>query len=156
MKRFRKVMLVVILFISIFMLTGCGNKKAITSEDYKNKMEEKKYSVQESTSQFSDYDYVKKVYIALNSDRTYQIEFYELSDVDNAVSFFNNNKTIFENSKSNDAVETSVSMGNNSKYTLTTNGRYKVVSRIDNTVIYLDVTEQYKNDVQSILKSLGY
>lgn len=79
-----------------------------------------------------------------------------MSDADNAVSFFNTNKNIFENSKSNDAIETSVSMGNNSKYTLTTNSRYKVVSRIDNTVIYLDVADQYKNDVQSILKSLGY
>lgn len=118
-------------FVMLFMVTGCGNKTAITSSDFKTKMEAKGYTVQDATSQFSGYDYVTQVYIALSSDSAYQIELYELSDNDNASSFFNNNKTNFESSKSSSAAETSVSAGNNAKYTLTTNGQFKVVSRID-------------------------
>jgi len=47
-------------------------------------------------------------------------------------------------------------MGNNSKYTLKTNGEYKVVSRIEDTVIYVDVDEKYEDDVKEILKEIGY
>ena len=97
-----------------------------------------------------------QVYIAISSDSTYQIEFYELSDSDYASSFFNNNKKTFEDSKSSGSAETSVSAGNNAKYTLTTNGKFKVVSRIDNTVIYLNVDDDYKSSVKDVLKDLGY
>lgn len=154
--KLKKVLLVMLLFVCACVTTGCGNKKAITSDDYKSKMESKGYTVQDATSQFSNYEYVKKATIALEKNGSYQIEFYELSDKDNAVSFFNNNKTNFENSKSSGASETSISMGNYDKYAVSTNGQYKVVSRIDNTVVYLDVSKQYKADVQKVLKDLGY
>ena len=146
----------ILCFVMLFMVTGCGSKTALTSSDFKTKMEAKEYTVQDATSQFSDYDYVSQVYIALSSDSKYQIEFYELSDNDNASSFFNNNKSIFENSKSSNASETSESMGNYAKYTLTTNGQFKVVSKIDNTVVYLNVPDSYKSTIKDVLKDLGY
>lgn len=138
------------------MVTGCTNKVAITSSDFKTKMEKEGYTIQEVTNQFDDYNYVSKAYIALSSDSKYQIEFYKLSDSDNASSFFNNNKATFENSKSSSASETSISGGNYAKYTLTTNGQFKVLSRIDNTVIYLNVPDSYKSTIKEVLKKIGY
>lgn len=152
----KKLIMGVLCITMMFMLTGCGNKTAITSSDFKDKMENKGYVVQDATNQFSEYNYINQVYIALNSDSACQIEFYELSNIDSAINFFNNNKTLFENSKTSGAVEASVDVGNNSKYTLETNGQYKVVSRIDNTVVYLNVSHDYKSEVKDILKELGY
>lgn len=123
MKRVKQLLMGLMCFVVLFTLTGCGNKTAITSDDFKSKMESSGYTVQEATNQMSDYDYIKQVYIAISSDSTYQIEFYELSDNDYASSFFNNNKKTFEDSKSSGSTETSVSVGNNEKYTLTTNGK---------------------------------
>lgn len=156
MKRVKQLLMGLMCFVVLFTLTGCGNKIAITSDDFKSKMESSGYTVQEATNQMSDYDYIKQVYIAISSDSTYQIEFYELSDNDYASSFFNNNKKTFEDSKSSGSTETSVSVDNNEKYTLTTNGKFKVVSRIDNTVIYLNVDDNYKSSVKDVLKNLGY
>lgn len=152
----KKFGIVLICFIMLFMITGCGNKTAITASDFKTKMESKGYILQDVISQFSDYNYFNQAYVALSFDSAYQIEFYELSDTDSAISFFNTNKDIFEKSKSSGSSETSVSIGNNEKYTLTTNSKFKVLSRIDNTVIYLDVSEDYKSQVKDILKDLGY
>lgn len=104
----------------------------------------------------ASYDYITKVYLAINSSSEYQIEFYELSNSDYASSFYNNNKSIFEKSKSSSNVETSISSGNNSKYTLTTNRKYKVVSRIDNTIIYVNADEGFKTEIKDLLKELGY
>lgn len=156
MRKVKCFMMGVLCFVVLFTLTGCGNKTSITSDDFKNKMESNGYTVQDATSQMASYDYIKKVYIAISNDSTYQIEFYELSDSDYATSFFNNNKSIFENSKSSVSTETSVNLGNHNKYSLTANDKFKVVSRIDNTVIYLDVDENYKSSVKDILDDLGY
>ena len=156
MKRFKGLLFVLFAFIALISLTGCGNKTAITAEDFKTKMEGKGYSVTDATSQFSEVDYIEKAYVALSSDQSYQIEFYQISDNDKAAGFYNNNKQIFEESKGNTNVESSVSIGNHSKYTLETDGMYKIVSRIDNTVVYLNVESENKSDVQDILKELDY
>lgn len=156
MRKVKCFMMGVLCFVVLFTLTGCGNKTSITSDDFKNKMESNGYTVQDATNQMASYDYIKKVYIAISNDSTYQIEFYELSDSDYATNFFNNNKSIFEDSKSSVSTETSVNLGNHNKYSLTANDKFKVVSRIDNTVVYLDVDENYKSSVKDILDDLGY
>ena len=144
----------VLCFFMIFFMTGCFNKKSISSNEFKSIMSEKGFDVQDATKQFSDYDYVKRTYIALNDD--FQIEFYELSDEEKAKGFYETNKSIFESSKESGYSQFNNSVGNHSKYTLKTGGKYKVVSRIDNTVIYLNVLEEYKDEIKDILKDLGY
>lgn len=156
MKNFKKLLLGVFLLAIVFITSGCGNKTALTAENFKSKVEAKGYTVQDATSQFSSNSEISKVYIAIASDSSYQIEFYVLDSTDNAVSFYNNNKSIFEQSKSNGSGETNSEIGNHSKYTLKTNGTYKVISRIDNTVVYLNVNSTYKKNIDKILKELGY
>ena len=94
--------------------------------------------------------------MALEEDYDYKIEFYKLAEEDNAISFYKTNKEIFENSKDSVSAEKSISLGNNSKYTLKTKDKYKVVSRIENTVIYVDVDAKYEDEVKEILKEIGY
>lgn len=62
-------------------------------------MEQKGYIITDANGQFSEYDYVKQVYVASSKDYSYQIEFYELSDASYATYFYNNNKAIFESLK---------------------------------------------------------
>ena len=64
--------------------------------------------------------------------------------------------TKFENSKSRSSIETNVSMKNYSKYTLLSNGKYMVISVINNTAIYVNVEESHKEEVDNILNELGY
>jgi len=133
------------------------NKEPISAGDFKDIMEDKDFEIVDAMDQFEEYDeYIKKAYIALEEDYDYQIEFYKLNEEDDAISFYKTNKEKFEASKSSSSVETRVSMGNNSKYTLKTNDEYKVVSRIEDTVIYVDVDEKYEDEVKEILKEMGY
>lgn len=138
----------------IFSLTK--EKTSITASDFYSTMQQKGYVVQDAKSQFADYDYVKQVYIATNSDYTYKLEFYELEDVSYAISFYKNNKSIFENSKGNVSAQNSVEGKNHAKYTLSSNGQYMVVSRINNTVIFVRVEDTYRDTIKSILEELGY
>lgn len=158
----KPVMIAIIAVVIILVILGVifinlnKEKTSITASSFYTTMSQKEYSVQDATSQFSDYDYVQQVYIAASNDYSYQIEFYELSDDSYATSFYNNNKSIFESSKGNASAETSVSLKNYSKYTLSSSGKYSVVSRIDNTVIYVNVDDKYKDTVKAVLDELGY
>ena len=71
-------------------------------------------------------------------------------------SFYNNNKSIFESTKSGASTESNINGKNYSKYTLTSNGKYMVVSRVANTVAFVNVSSDLKDNVNTILKELGY
>lgn len=154
-KIFKRLSVFSILFAMIFMVSGCS-KKAITAQTYKIKMESKGYDVEDVTSQYSSQIDIKKGYVALDEDGEYQIEFYELGDNDTAISMYNNNKSIFENSKDSVSSEVNLNGSNFSKYSLSTGGKYKVVCRIDNTLIYLNVPSSKKDEVKKVLDYLGY
>lgn len=157
MNKIKSLALVFISIITLFSFTGCGDKNPISADDFKSKMEEKGYTVVEATEQFTDFDYVKKVYLAVDKDTNYQMEFYQLDNEKNAKGFFASNQKIIEDSKGKiTKFEISISGGNNEKYTLRTEGKYKYVSRIENTVIYFDVDEKYKDDIDEILDEIDY
>ena len=105
-------------------------KPSIDAQTFKTTMEEKGYQLVDAKSQFSEYDYIEKVYLA--ADRK------------------------FENSKSSSSIETTVNGKNYSKYTLLSNGKYMVISAINNTAIYVNVEESHKEEVDNILNELGY
>lgn len=149
------VILVATMF-TIFAIVG-KQKTPITAEEFKTKLESKGYITADATYQYSEYDYIKQVYIAANNDYSYQIEFYELSNVDYAMNFYNTNKNIFESTKGSSInAETNVELKNYAKYTLSVNGKYKVISRINNTVIYIDVEDNNKDTVKKVLEEIGY
>ena len=132
------------------------DKISLKADEFKSTMEEKGYSLIDATEQFLGIDEVQKVYLAVNSDYKYQMEFYEISDVPTATNFYNNYKSVIEAAKGDISVETNVEMKNYAKYTLTSNEQYMVISRIDNTAIYIVVEEEYKEEVENVLKEIGY
>ncbi len=154
--RFKSVMIVILSFLVLFTVTGCGNKTAISADDFKTKLEDIGYTVQDATTQMNGVEEIKKVYLAIDADSKYQIEFYELASGDDAISFFNENKVRFEKAKSSISSETFINFFNYSKYVLSVDSSYKVVSRIDNTVIYLDVKDDYESNVKKVLEELDY
>jgi len=153
MKNFKIIMILSALIILALVFTGCGNKTALTADGFKSTMESKGFTVKDATGQFGK-GIVDKVYIALN--KNYQIEFYSVPSEEQAINAFNQNKANFEKLKSSANVNTDVSLGNSSKYTLNSGGKYNVVSRISNTFIYLSVDSANKSEVDTILKDLGY
>lgn len=162
MKRITKIGIIISVIIVVIVLGViltfmlAKEKTPITAEEFKTIMEEKGYVIGDATAQFEEYGYINKTYIAANKDYTYQIEFYEILDEEYARNFFSLNKKVFEDIKGNLATETNVSMKNYSIYTLSTERKYRVLSRIENTVIYVNVDDAYKDEVKGILEELGY
>ena len=150
------IILALVIIGGMFFKSAIQPKTSITASDFYNIMSQKNYTVQDATNQFASYDYIKKVYLAQDSNAKYQIEFYEVADEATSVTFFENNKSIFENSKGNSSSSGYLNGVNFSTYSVTANNKYKGLSRINNTIIYYDVDSTYKNDVENVLKELGY
>ena len=45
---------------------------------------------------------------------------------------------------------------NSEKYSLKTGGRYMVISRIENTVVYVNASDTYKKEIDETLKEINY
>lgn len=129
------------------------SKEAITSEKFISIMEDNDFDVVEVTKQFSGSDvYVKEGYVAKKDG--YQIEFYTFKNKDDADTFYRINKEKFDT----DTAKTKVQFSgkNYATFNVEANGKYKFLERIDKTVIYVNVDDDYKSDIKSTVKKLGY
>lgn len=159
MKKLKFLLVTILCALSLFAFSGCGkNKPSISADDFCDKLESKGYLIQESTSQYSNYEQIKESYIALSDDYEYQIEFIVLTSDSEASSMYSHNKEKFEKEKDNANVNTNkeTNLANYSKYVLNVNGKYKVLSRIDNTLIYIDADSEFKDEINDVLDDLGY
>lgn len=130
-------------------------KDSISADDFTKAMEDKDLTVEDATDQFEDEDAVLKCLLASTDD--YQIEFYILRNGDQAMIAYNNGKEGFEESFSGTGSSHSeVKISNYSKFTMTTGEGYYVLSRIDNTLIYVEADKEYKDEIKDLLESVGY
>lgn len=153
MKHFFKIFLIVMLV----GLVGCSlveNKVKLSLSEFKEKMESNDFIVMNASALFPTQEHVEGIYIAQKDE--YQIEFFDLNSSENATKMFNSNKSIFDQDKSEFSTSSSINLGNFSSYTLKTGGKFKYISKIDDTMIYLNVDEVYEEEVKLILEGLGY
>jgi len=156
MKKILAIVLVMVTLCSALCFAGCSEKISLTAEDFKTAMEARGCTVVDATEQLSEYEEITRVYIALLGDGDHQIEFYETSTAEAAQRLYAGNKGIFEESIVGASAQSSSSAANYNSYRLTADGYYKVLSRIDNTMIYVNSPEEYKGEIKDILESLGY
>ena len=151
MKKFGLLLVV----LTSLLLFGCSKKTAITSDEFKTKIQED-YTFVDVTEQFKKFDYISGAYLAVSHDTNYQIEFYTFKDNKGAEDFYKLSKDVFKASTDKSGLSTNVDSKNYSKYTLTTENRYKSITMIDSTVMYSDSDKTYKNTVEKLIKKLGY
>ena len=128
-------------------------KNSITSEKFISIMEDNDFRVVDVTKQFENADIdVKEGYVAAKDD--YQVEFYTFKNEDDAETFYKINMAKFDTDSAKTRIQ--LSGQNYSSFNVEANGKYKFLERINKTVIYLNVDDEYKGDVKDTLKELGY
>lgn len=150
----KKLSLIALLAMFVLLITGCGTKEVKTTDDFTALAESKDMEVVDVYQQFASAGIIKEATVARNDD--WQVEFYVLTDDASAEGMYETNVGIFESRKGSSSSHSSVDMENYSSYALTSDGSYMYVIRVDNTVLYLDVEEEFKEDVQEFVEELGY
>ena len=146
---------ILVLILLIVLLSACSlTKEAIDEDDFNRIMISEGFKVTNVINEYVESSYFEEAFIAEKDG--YEIQFYELEDDSFAKKIYNANKQQMESAKDGTYMESNVDLINNNKYSVDTQGTYTVVSRIDDTIVYLSVNSKFKEEVNSILKKLGY
>ena len=81
---------------------------------------------------------------------------YEADTDDTAKNLDATNQSILEDLTSVAYSRTVVNGMNSNAFKMTSNGRYYVLSRIDNTEIYIEAPKECRGEINGVLKMLGY
>ena len=151
----RVISIALISMLLLLSLTGCTKKVAITTENFKSIAQSHNYTIKDVKSQYSEYTYISEATVA-GINNQWRVEFYVLTTETDAKAMFETNRKSFENSKGSVSTEKSINLGNHSLYSVTSNGFYMYLSRIDNTLVYAKVSETYKHTVKDFINELKY
>lgn len=142
----KKLLLVLLIF-----TCACSIKHSLSSDNFQEKMEDKGFTVQDTT-EVSDAEFIKKELVALRKE--YQIYYFESPTEDKGKELYNINKSNISNSNKVKIDEKNSS--NFDRLKATSNKKVFYTVRIGNTVIYVEAEIKYKNEIKNILKDIGY
>ena len=140
----------------IVALTGCFSKQALTSDEFSSKMQGLGFSIVDASAQYSQFDHINKVLLAVDPTTSFQIEFYDINSDSNALGVYNTNFSTMENSRGSSSSYSTVSMGNYNRATQESNGEYWVLSRVSSTFVYVHSDVANKASINSALDTIGY
>lgn len=151
---------IIVYFLCITMITasfaGCSSKTPITSDEFSQTMIAANFIVEDVTARTQTNGLATCVIVAAKEDRSYQIEFWELTDSDTGKGVYNKNKTLLSEEHSSKAVSSEFNLGNYNYYAFTADGNFRMVARIDNTMLYCEADKAYKEEIIDFAKQLGY
>ena len=146
--------------IAINVIKGNSNEtniKVTDADTFRDFMQQRGYLVLDSTNQVEAYENMVKLYVAISQDYDYTIEFYELTDDDYATKFYNTNRYNFQSAKTDSDRELVISLENGLRYTLSSESQYRLVSRNNNTMIYINTeATDFKEEIENVLTEMGY
>lgn len=148
-------LILIIAAVVVFFVVIDKEKESVSAKQFYDEMEDEGYVMVDITAQYAAYG-IDEAYLAVKPNQEYQIEFYELSSISKAESMFESNKEYFKDRAGSKRVTSSYGFGNYDIYSLTSNGDFMYLCRIDNTLLYIDVEDTYKDEVKEIIDELDY
>lgn len=141
-------------------ITG-SDKKEITAEEFKNVISAKNFTINVPQDALTEEAItnagITKGYLTREiEDQEYRINFFEFKDENSEQYLYYdaiNTIRLEDNGNIKETLEKSM---NHTKYTALTNGKYMVVSRIGNTLIWATIDADEKQKLIDLLNEIGY
>lgn len=152
----RVISLTIIFLIMLFNLTGCAKKEAISIEKFNEIVKNQDCSVEENLEYYDKFIDIIAGSKAKYSDK-WEMNFYVLSGNKDAELMFEKDRNILESYKKNvSKLQIETTMPSYELYEIVASEHFGYVCRIDNTVLYVDAEEQYKDEIKAVIEELGY
>ena len=140
----------------IALLTSCRKTPSDTA-GFKALANAKGYVVYDVTDQYINAPQIKKAIVVAPKDKSFQIEFYIITDRNSAKELFQAQSEVMDGAVGK-SWSGDVSNGNNyAKRTVNTDEQFMVLSYIENTMLYVPLTDkEYKKSVETFISEFKY
>ena len=156
MKKQIRIFAIVSLFLIGIIMSSCQKTPSDTAA-FEKLTEESGYNLYDITVQYDALPQIKEVKLAVPDSRAFQIEFYVITDMDNAKKLFLVQCEEIEGFKGVEFTGDSSNGQNYARRSVVTKGQYLMVSYIENTVVYVPPTDdKNKDEIEKFLKKLNY
>lgn len=157
----KKYLITSLVFLGILLITGGilyfnshNSYKLVNSVDFSNIVREEGYIFSDYTNEY-DEEYLKNYYMAKKDNKN--ITYVVMNDSVKAKNLYTNIKaTIMSYEGKKVKYRSDINLKKFNKYEVTSNGKYGIVIKKNNVIIYSLVDEVNKSDIKDIYKKLGY
>lgn len=147
MKKFCKYLTLILIILT---LSACGEKKVLSTSEVLDELYDKGFTVIDVTSQMEDKNIT---HVSSANNGNYQVEYYVFTSEEKAKKAYESNKEAFENNKTKGKEKNGKTY---QKYTQKLSDTYNILVTTNNILIYSSVNIEYKNDLNRLIKDLGY
>ena len=149
----KSIIIGILIILIVSFATGCGFKSALSTDEFKEHMGALGYTINDT----KEGGYESKSYVvASKSDLPYEIEYYEFEEEIDAKKTFKkceDNLATYLTSSSENLKTTSALF---SRFTAKSEKEYIVFVRVKNTVIFIAGTNEYQEEIDSLLEEINY
>ena len=147
----RIIALAILMVVAVIALTGCSPLEVISANEFISRMEARGYVVEDASGMVAD-----NITMHAVETEAFILEFLVFETEANARVAFNNVQRMFEDGRGSASSHSSSSAANFSRFRQTTEGRFEIVTRVENTLLIAQTSSDNRSDVEAIFDSLGY
>lgn len=148
----KNIILSIVTICTILLLTGCGKTKVDVAE-FKEAMRINGFNNIEQVTENLSPDIVEMY--STNKGDDYIIEFITYANDGLAEKAYDSRKATYDNIRVKKTF-VDISSFNYDRFSLTSDGRFFYLCRVDNTILIVLTSESKKKDAEGIIKELGY
>ena len=153
----KKISILLAMLLVLGLFSACGGRRtALDAAAFIEKAAAAGYMLQDDTTAVNGSNAYLIAFKAGDTDVLYQFEFVVMETSELARNTYELIQPQIEESKGASSSHSTASMDNYAYYKLTSDGIYSVISRVDNTFICSISPEEYKSEIDTFLKNIGY
>lgn len=144
---------ILIIIVVVLVTTGCGFYNLITTKDFKEHFGALGYTISET----EEAKYDSKTYVvASKEDVPYKIEYYEFDEEVDAKKVYEKYKDSIVEYITSDSQNQETKGAVFAKTVAVSDNEYIVISRVKNTLIFIAGTNNYSNEIDTLLEDIEY
>lgn len=152
----KSVVIGILIIVAVCLITtGCGFYNLVDSTEFKEHFAALGYTTSDTEKGLYDAD---SYLVATKSDMPFKIEYYEFKDEVEAkkayVKFTDDSSIVNYISADTKNLETKGAVF--TKFVAESSEDYIVISRVKNTIIFVDGTQDYKDEISTLLEDIQY
>lgn len=149
----KSVLLGVLIVVVTCLTTGCIFYNYVDPTEFKEQFSARGYTVEKIDKADYEAEYISK---ATKEDVPYEIIYYEFATDADAKKAYKSYKDSLPNLITSDSKDTETTGNVISKYICKSDNEYIVISRVKNSLIFINTTLDYQSEIDEILEDIEY